>query len=397
MKFAHLADCHLGSWREPKLRELNSKAFGIAVNMCIKQKVDFVLISGDLFNTSIPAIDVLKETIIRLKKLKSALIPVYIIAGSHDFSPSGKTMLDVLEHAELLKNVAKAEENNGKLQLRITTDPKTGAKITGMIGKKGMLEKSYYEMLDKSHLEKQGGFKIFMLHTAIEELKANEFEKMDSAPISLLPKGFDYYAAGHVHARMEKSLPGYRNIVYPGALFPNNFSELEKGTGGFYVYEDGKLEFQQIPVIKVHRIEIDCDDKTPQEIADTIIQKSGSDFSGAIVMLRLSGMLASGRPSEIDFRQIFSAIYENNAYFIMKNTAKLETKEYEEVKVRESSIQEIESGLIKENIGQSEIDKNEEKLIMDLMQVLDIEKEEGELNRDFDERLKKEMNRIFEI
>ncbi|MCK4522256.1 MAG: metallophosphoesterase, partial [Nanoarchaeota archaeon] len=99
MKFAHLADCHIGSWRDPKLRDVNTKAFIKAVDICIEKNVDFILISGDLFNTSLPAIDNLKQAVIKLKELKDKNISVYIIAGSHDFSPSGKTILDVLEHA----------------------------------------------------------------------------------------------------------------------------------------------------------------------------------------------------------------------------------------------------------------------------------------------------------
>jgi len=69
----------------------------------LKKKVDFILIAGDLFNTSLPGIDKLKLAVQKLKQLKDNNIPVYIIAGSHDFSPSGKTMLDVLENAGLAR------------------------------------------------------------------------------------------------------------------------------------------------------------------------------------------------------------------------------------------------------------------------------------------------------
>ncbi|MBW2995056.1 hypothetical protein KY312_01785, partial [Candidatus Woesearchaeota archaeon] len=75
---------------------------------------------------------------------------------------------------------------------------------------------------------------------------------------------------------------------------------------------------------------------------------------------------------------------------------KLETKEFEEVKVSTGNIEEIEANIIKENMGQVEISMDEEKLIHGLMQVLDTEKEEGELNRDFEERLKRELDKMFE-
>jgi len=98
MKFAHLADCHIGSWRDPKLKDISTIAFQKAIDKCIEESVDFILISGDLFNTSLPRIDNLKTVVGTFKQLKDKNIPVYIIPGSHDYSPSGKTMLDVLEN-----------------------------------------------------------------------------------------------------------------------------------------------------------------------------------------------------------------------------------------------------------------------------------------------------------
>ncbi len=171
LKYAHFADVHIGSWRDPKLSDLSTRAFEKAVDCCIQHNVDFILISGDIFNTSLPPIDKLKSVVIKLKELKQQQIPVYIVAGSHDFSPSGKTMLEVLEEAGLFINVVKGEVNNDQLKLNFTTDQKTGVKITGMIGKKGMLEKSYYEALDRNSLENETGYKIFMFHTALTELK----------------------------------------------------------------------------------------------------------------------------------------------------------------------------------------------------------------------------------
>ena len=47
MKFAHLADCHIGGWRDPKLKELGIRSFESAVKVCIEENVGFVLIAGD--------------------------------------------------------------------------------------------------------------------------------------------------------------------------------------------------------------------------------------------------------------------------------------------------------------------------------------------------------------
>ena len=175
MKFSHLADCHIGSWRDEKLNSLSTEAFVRALDISLQEQVDFILIAGDIFNTSLPAIEKLKTATKKLKEVKDHGIPVYIIPGSHDFSPSGKTMLDVLEHAGLFINVVKGTVTaENKLQLRFTVDLKTGAKITGLLGRKGSLERKYYETLDPTNIEQEDGFKIFLFHTALAELKPVE-------------------------------------------------------------------------------------------------------------------------------------------------------------------------------------------------------------------------------
>ena len=190
MKFAHLADCHIGGWKDINLKELGIKSFEEAINICIKENVAFVLIAGDLFNTSLPNIELIKRTTKILNKLKEHEIEVYIIPGSHDFSPSGKTMIDVLESSGLANNVMKIKDN----QLIFTHD-KTGVKITGLVGLRSGLDKYYYENLDFSNLDDEKGFKIFMLHNTINELKPKDMEKIEGMNLSLLPKNFDYYAS----------------------------------------------------------------------------------------------------------------------------------------------------------------------------------------------------------
>ena len=51
-RFAHIADCHIGAWRDKTLRELNIQAFEKALDTCIEQKVDFIILPGDLFDTN---------------------------------------------------------------------------------------------------------------------------------------------------------------------------------------------------------------------------------------------------------------------------------------------------------------------------------------------------------
>ena len=401
-----MADCHIGSWRDPKLRDASTKAFLKAVEICIEKKVDFVLIAGDLFNTALPGIDALKVVVTKLRELKDSNIPVYVIPGSHDFSPSGKTIIDVLENAGLLVNVMKGKIIDENLNLEFTIDKKTGTKITGIFGKKGMLEKSHYKSLSKNEIEQEKGFKIFMFHTALTEFKPEELDSMESQPLELLPKNFDYYAGGHVHYILNKQEPDYGLIAYPGPLFPNSFSELEKlENGGFYIVEKtSKLELKYEPIViyNVFSLNIDCDNKSPEKIKAEIEEKiKGREFINTIVTIRLAGTLDSGKPSDINIKDIFTKIYDNGAYFIMKNTAKLTAKELDKVKVQTSSVEEVEDSLIKESIGQIKVDglgvEKEEKLTKQLMAILGKEKQEGERVADFERRIKEDIEKIINL
>ncbi len=408
MKFSHIADVHIGGYREEKLKKLSTEAFVKSMEMSVEENVDFILISGDLFNTSLPTIDNLKIVTAILKDLKDRQIPVYIIPGSHDFSPSGKTMLDVLENAGLCTNVVKGQIVDGKLQLQFTIDPKTGVKITGMLGKKGTLEKQYYESLDTSNLVNEPGFKIFMFHSAITELKRQDMEKMESTPISLLPKNFQYYAGGHVHyplMKFDENLNGL--IAYTGALFPNNFKELEDlNYGGFWIYDSEKTqpEFKEIKFFETMKIKLNCDKKTPEEInaiLEEVIEQN--NFNNKLVLIRLFGTLKIGKVSDIDLKTFFEKAYEKNAYFVMKNASKVQSEEFQEVRVQIDSIKEIEEKLIQENTGQIKFNKlpwdkdAEENVVKFLLHNLNLEKQEGETVADFEERLRNNMIDLFKL
>lgn len=396
MKFAHLADCHIGGWKDSKMKDLPLLSFVKAIDRCIEKKVDFALISGDLFNTSHPPIDNLKIVVSKLRELKENNIPVYMVAGSHDFSSTGKTMIEVLDEAGLVKNIVKGTVEDNKLKLSFTIDKKTGVKIAGMLGKKGSLEKKYYDTLELTSLEEEPGFKIFMFHTSIQELKPKELEKMEAEPLSILPKGFDYYAGGHVHIIERKDFENYKNVVYPGPTFPNNFREIELlDSGGFYIYNNGKTEYEKIEIYKTEKINVDGNNLSPEEITliieDEILKR---DFDKKIVLIRVVGKLKSGKPKDINFSNIFKSIYSNGAYFVMKSTSRLESEIFEDVKVNDDSIEVLEENIINEYMEKSMFEKD---IIKKIMQTFSLEKMEDEKVYDYEKRIIDEINKIIKL
>jgi len=398
VKFAHLSDCHIGGWREPRLRDANTKSFIMAIEKCLSENVDFVLISGDLFNTAVPGIDSLRMAVEQLKRVKDAGIPVYFIAGSHDFSPSGKTMLDVLEHAGLAVNVARGEElPDNRIKLYFTVD-KSGAKITGIIGKKGGLETSYYHHLAKEHLENESGFKIFLFHSALAELKPKDLEQMDAMAVSLMPAGFDYYAGGHVHVVDRQSIGKYRNIVYPGPIFPNNFSEVEKlKHGSFVLFDNGNIQHVPLVVHPTVCISVSADNKTPTEVEAEIKQQLlKNNLANAIVAIRVSGCLKQGRPADVRWNDLFHDAYAKKAYFVMRNTNAFTSKDLEVIMIKEANVEEVEDSLLKQHAGQFKLSPNDVELAKKLMHVLSAEKAEGERVADFESRLHSELDQLLQ-
>ena len=416
MKYAHLADLHLGSWRDLKMRDLSTAVFVKAIDECIEARLDFILFSGDLFNTSLPSLDTLKLVTKKLKELNDHNIPLYAIAGSHDFSPSGKTMLDVLENAGLLKNVCKGTVNpeTKQLNLNFTIDPKTGTKITGMLGKKGLLDKIYYQNLFLENLEQEQGYKIFLFHTTLSELKPKHLEMMESQPLSFLPKNFNYYAGGHVHHPTQIDKEGYGTLTYPGALFPNNFAELEKYNGGGYYLvsvdliseKNNTQNFQQnvvwkpLNVIKHENFTLNCAHKGPEVVSFEIANHfNNKDLTNTIVTIRLKGELNKGKVSDINFKEIFNQLYKQGAYFVMKNTSKLNSEEFEEIKLSKGNPDNVEEEIIKEHLQQIKLFdlQTELQLTKSLIHSLNTSKQEGETISDFNKRIEEEINRLLNI
>ena len=68
-KFAHISDVHLGGWKQLPMQELNFQSFEKTMDICIQEKLDFVLIAGDLFDSAYPPIEILKETFAQFKRL----------------------------------------------------------------------------------------------------------------------------------------------------------------------------------------------------------------------------------------------------------------------------------------------------------------------------------------
>lgn len=421
-RFAHIGDCHLGAWRE-KLREFNLFAFENALDKCVQENVDFIIISGDLFDATLPDLVLVQRAVEKIKEVKDKGIQFYLTYGSHDFAPNSVSMVDILNSTGLFQKVVDAEIIDDKIQLKFITDKKTGAKITGLSGRKLGLEKKYFEMLDIDGLEKEKGFKIFVFHNAITEMRPSGASYPGSIPISYFPKGFDYYAGGHIHKKLEQNVEGYGLIAYPGPTFGATFPDLEdiaqgEKRGFFIIDFDGeitKTKFIETKVSDIVLHEINADKRAARQVEEALTKiAKETDVENKIVLLKVGGALSSGRPADINFSGIKQVLIERGAAFASINHYNLSTEERIELKIKGGSIEETESKILTDIIGSFKVDpeiknhlrKQLEKsltsangitLANNLLNSLKMEQKEGETKRDFEDRVLKNILHVLGV
>ena len=419
-KFAHITDCHLGSWRNPKLRDLNLQAFERSILISIKEQVDFILITGDFFDVNIPQLAPVKKAVEILKRARDSGIPIYMIYGSHDFNTANISMIDILHSAELFIKPTEFQFNSDSVMLKFFVDMKTGAKITGISGRKVGLDKEIYEKLDKKKLESEDGFKIFLLHRGIQEILPLNMQFRDTLPISLIPKGFDYYGGGHIHKRVEKKIDN-SVIIYPGPLFGSTFQDLEETAKGekrgFYIISFDKQIFEckfiEIKVAEILYKEIFSLKWSSEKLKDEITKIiSELEVKNKIVLIKVKGKLI-GKRSNIDFGKFGLDISKRGAILSFININNLSTDETRSIVVQSKDKFDIEREIFHESIKNFQTEstlsikvKNQinskltgkpgENISISLLDTLRNEKLENENTSTYDDRIISCAKSVFE-
>jgi DNA repair protein SbcD/Mre11 len=427
-KFAHITDCHLGAWRNPKLKEINLKAFERAITICIEEKVDFIAITGDFFDVNVPELDHVKKAVEIMRQARGCGIEIYMIYGSHDFTASTVSIVDILHSAGLFIKPVEFEQIRDKIRLKFIQDQKTVFKITGLSGRKSGLDIEYYNLLDMGSLESEEGIKVFLFHTPISELTPIDLAHGESIPLSLLPKGFKYYGGGHLHRRIEhKYDDGKSMIIYPGPLFGSTFTDLEDTAEGekrgFYIInydndnETIRAKFIEIKIADIILHTINANQNTIKQIEDKIcaVVEQTQDLTNKIILIKVKGTLSSGKRTDINFSKFEEQLLTKGALVTFINRNSLVSPEAAQVKVFSTSIEDIEKKVIKDRISSFKIDpaikddkvKNfiKSKLLSEkgedtankLLLALKMEKIENETASDFETRLLNHTKFVMEF
>ena len=242
MKFAHLADTHLG-YRQFGLLEREKdfyEVFDKIIDRIIEEKVDFVIHSGDLFDSARPSPSALLAFQKGLLKLKGAGIPIYAVAGNHDIvNRNGAIPPQVLFKKFGLKLISPI--NSTYMQGDVF--------IAGLPFYSSSQNKNLKSKLDELSKKAQNHDKsILVLHQGIDKYFNLQYE----LEIGDIPDNFNYYALGHLHNYICDDF-GDGKLVYPGSTETWNVNELidlKKNGKGFVIVDlDGpKINVKRIPM-----------------------------------------------------------------------------------------------------------------------------------------------------
>ena len=404
MKFAHLSDVHLGFQKHESLQKIERQVFEKILDECISRKVDFILIPGDLFHVNIPEMRVQKFAFAKFRAVHDAGIPIYVVYGSHDFSPVSNSVIDLLAEVGYITKVTDATSHeDGQISLKCLVDPKTGAKITGLSGLKVGKDREWYEKLDRESLEAEQGLKIFLFHGGISDMKTDSGMDGDQMPLSLLPQGFSYYAGGHMHKFNHQSFEGYSNVVYPGTPFAGYHADLEDNANGqkrgfvLVEFEDTvkSVDFVEIENTEYEVIEVDANNRKAESVNQELAEKTGDiDVQNKVVIIKIQGELMAGKTADVDVSIVRDNLNNKDALVVNVSKNQLTSKEYSITEAKGSNKEEIETNVFSENIGQLKFDYpellNESgiKLSSKLLQELGQSKLENEKNNEYIPRIR---------
>ncbi|MBN1332113.1 DNA repair exonuclease [Candidatus Dojkabacteria bacterium] len=329
LKILHTSDIHL----EAKVGFLGANAsefrkqlvntFENLVNVAKEQKVQLVLISGDLFDTPFPsntAIEIVKKTLLNFAE---AGIYVALIPGNHDYMADGSVYKtkDLSQGNEKIivfndpnKQVFEIAELRVRLHAKANTTQKSQTsplpQLNGVAGQN----------------PQDDFFNIALAHGSFEV----KGEKSDNFPITqeeIENSGFDYIALGDWHGMLDTGAIKTR-AFYPGSIEPLAVDQKNAGNVLIVSLEKGKeVKVEPLRVGKFEIVEFELDTSKTENILKSL-EESITVTQGAswIVSVVLTGTKSIEKRIEVEKIEEYFA----GRYFLFKITDKTELKLTEE-------------------------------------------------------------------
>lgn len=284
--FIHVSDIHLGrpfsdlgfSLEDIKIRELYKKAaekaFYNFIEFARAKNVDFVLISGDTFDSDEQDFESKLILLEGLKRLANADIKVFLICGNHDPLNSYNKLTFNFDGNENIKIVGL----NTKLKDKFIVNDKRNnpaVVIHALSFKDNTFNENPAEYFECPDENEQKLFNIGLLHCDLDGNKQSPYAPCLRS--ELKAKGYDYWALGHIH------IPDVSDdtIAYAGTIQGRNIKESGAHGIKYVKSENGvitKISFVPVDVIRFESVDTDLSGIEDLPLAVSLIQENIENF-----------------------------------------------------------------------------------------------------------------------
>ena len=281
MRFLHLSDLHLGK-RVNEFSMLEDQAYILKeiLNIIDEQKVEAVLVAGDVYDKVIPSAEAVRLLDDFLTRIAARELPVFLISGNHDSAERIAFGSRLMSSRQIyLSPVFESDVEP------ITISDRYGEINIYMLPfvKPSLVKRVYPE---EEIITYQDAVNAAVQHMQIDTdkrniLLAHQFvtgaARCDSEELSVggvddvdasVFDGFDYVALGHLHGPQKI---GKETVRYSGTPLKYSFSEANQKKAAVIVdvEEKGKINIQQIPLVPKHDM---------REIRGTYMEVTALDF-----------------------------------------------------------------------------------------------------------------------
>ena len=265
MKLLHTSDWHLGmtfrggmSYREDQRYVIDE-----ICNIAVDEKVEGILLAGDVFDKSIASQEAIREYDEIMTHICGSLnIPVYMIAGNHDGAERISQCNELLKKSGLYiaGALTKAAQviNVGDVDIYllpwISTD-KVKSVYYEQADDISSLEEAYKVVLDDYREQFVAGHKnILVSHAYIVNAETSVSDKAavigQAAMIgSHVFEGFDYVALGHIHGPQQIN----SHIRYSGTPMAYSFGKEEKQEKSVTIIDTDTMQQNIIPLKQLRK------------------------------------------------------------------------------------------------------------------------------------------------
>ena len=255
MKILHTADWHLGAQfgQEKRLEEFGKTLDWLAKTL-EAEKIEAMLIAGDIFDTGIPPNSAVEQYYNFLLKARDAGVrQIIVIAGNHDsasFLDAPKALLKQLNiyvagkaDPEFDSLIIPLKEADGKVAAAVCAVPYlrdrdirqavAGEAVDQQLSRRTQAVIEYYRNITKRARELYPGLPVIatghFYATGGRITPDAVVGSLSEVPVNQLADGIDYLALGHLH--LPQTVAQRENCRYSGSLLRMSFAEIKTDPG----------------------------------------------------------------------------------------------------------------------------------------------------------------------